>query len=338
MDWVRRVALNREEITRRNFLKFSFAGLALIAAGNFISAARTAWGAVAARALFAQYAVSNGRPKKRIKGEHDLVCAKGEDPYTMTVKAVEAMGGMERFVKKNGVVVIKPNIGWDRTPEQAANTNPLVVAALVDLCFKAGAKRVNIFDMSCNDARRCYENSGIERAAKERGANVYFPDDWDVVKAKFKYASQMEGWAVLRDAVECDTFINVPVLKHHGLTKLTISMKNLMGVCTGNRGLIHQDIAAKIVDLTDFISPDLTVIDAFRFLYRNGPTGGNLNDVKRLDSLIVATDPTLADAYAAQLAGLHPLSLENIKVAAQRKFGSADIDKADVVILNSRPA
>lgn len=326
---MRRVALNNEKITRRNFLKFSFAGLALIAAGDFISAARP---------VLAESAASNGRPKSGIKGEHDLVCAKGKDPYAMTTSAVEAMGGMGRFVKKNGVVVIKPNIGWDRTPEQAANTNPLVVAALIDLCFKAGAKRVNVFDVSCNDARRCYENSGIEKIAKERGANVYFPDDWDVVKAKFKYASLMEGWHILRGAVECDTFINVPVLKHHGLTGLTVSMKNLMGVCTGNRGLIHQNIAEKIVDLADFINPDLTVIDAFRFLFRNGPTGGNLNDVKKLNSLIVATDPTLADAYAATLTGLSPLSLENVKIAVNRGFGSADIDKADIAVLNSLPA
>lgn len=326
---MRRIPLNSDKITRRNFLKFSIAGLAFIAAGNFVSAART---------IFAQPAASNGRPKKNIKGKHDLVCAKGDDPYAMTVSAVEAMGGMGTFVKKNGVVVIKPNIGWDRSPEQAANTNPMVVAALIDLSFRAGAKKVNVFDMSCNDARRCYENSGIEKAAKERGANVYFPDDWDTVKAKFKYASPMEGWPVLKDAIGCDTFINVPVLKDHGLTKLTISMKNLMGTCTGNRGLIHQDIAVKIVDLADFISPDLTVIDAFRFLYRNGPTGGNLDDVKRLDSLIVATDPTLADAYAARLAGFDPLTIENIKVAVQRKFGSADLDKADIKVLNSRPA
>lgn len=321
--------LNNKKITRRNFLKFSLAGLALIAAGDFISAAKP---------LFAESDMSNGRPKKGIKGEHDLVCAKGEDPYAMTVNAVEAMGGMGRFVKKNSVVVIKPNIGWDRTPEQAANTNPLVVTALVELCFKAGAKRVNVFDISCNEGRRCYDNSGIEKAAKEKGANVYFPDDWDVVKARFKYASPMEGWTVLRDAVECDTFINVPVLKHHGLTKLTLSMKNMMGLCTGNRGLIHQDIARKIVDLTDFINPDLTVIDAYRFLYRNGPTGGNLNDIKKLNSLIVATDPTLADAYAARLAGLDPLSLENIKVAVKRGFGSADLDKADIAVLDSRLA
>lgn len=321
---MRRVPADKENMTRREFLKSTLAGLILLTAGNFISGGR---------ALFAQGTVSAGRPKKGIRGQRDLVCAKGDDPYAITVKAVDAMGGMERFVKRGSTVVIKPNIGWDRTPEQAANTNPLVVAALIDLCFKAGAKRVNIFDITCNDARRCYENSGIQKLAREKGANIYFPDDWNTAKAKFRYASPMEGWPVLRDAIECDTFINVPVLKHHGLTRLTLSMKNLMGVCAGNRGIIHQNIARKIVDLTDFINPELTVIDAVRFLYKNGPTGGNLSDVKRLDSVIVATDPTLADSYAAKLAGLDPLSLDNIKVAVQRKFGSADLDKADIAVL-----
>lgn len=325
--WERRVALNRGNISRREFLRISIAGLALIAAGNFVSAAK---------AVFAQSGASAGRPKRRIKGDHDLVCAKGDDPYATTVKAVDAIGGMGKFVRRGSVVVIKPNIGWDRTPEQAANTNPMVVAALIDMCLKAGAKRINIFDVPCNDARRCYESSGIEKVAREHGANIYFPDSWNVVKAKFGYRSPMEGWTILRDAIGCDTFINVPVLKNHGLTQLTLSMKNLMGVCTGNRGLIHQDIGRKLVDLTDYINPELTVIDGWRYLERHGPTGGDLNDVKELKTVIAATDPTLADAYAAKLVGYEPMSIDNVRIAAERKLGSADTDKADILELNAR--
>jgi uncharacterized protein (DUF362 family) len=141
----------------------------------------------------------------------------------------------------------------------------------------------------------------------------------------------MEGWPILRDAVECDTFIDVPILKHHGLTGLTISMKNLMGVCAGRRGLIHQGIGRKIVDLADFISPDLIVIDAYRALLRNGPTGGDLGDVENLKTLIVATDPTLADIYASTLAGWDPESIPNIRVAIERGFGSSDIKGARIM-------
>ena len=273
---------------------------------------------------------SNGRKKGKVATEHDLVVAGGESPYKMTIEAVRAIGGMERFVKKGSTVVVKPNIGWDRGVEYAANTNPLVVAALVELCYQAGAKRVNVFDRTCNWAERCYESSGIRKAAQEKGAKVYFVEDWNYVKAKFAYASPMDGWPVYRDALECDTLINVPVLKDHGLSGLTLSMKNLMGICGGERGLMHSGIGKKLVDITDFMSPDLTVIDGFRFLTANGPTGGDLKDVLDMKKIIVATDPTLADAFAAKLAGRGPLSIPNIDEAARRGFGCADIAKADI--------
>jgi uncharacterized protein (DUF362 family) len=311
--------LLRENISRSHFLKFLLGGLLL-----FLTESRFM------KLAFAQSAESGPRAKKTIKTDEDLVSVNGPDPYKNTVAAVEGLGGMARFVKKGDVVVVKPNIGWDRSPEQAANTNPAVVAALVELCYKAGAKRVNVFDVTCNDARRCYENSGIQQAAKDKGAQVYLADSWNVVKAKFPYSSPMEGWTLLRDAVVCDVLINVPVLKHHGLTGLTLSMKNLMGICTGVRGLMHVGIGPKLVDLTDFINPELTVIDATRFLTRNGPSGGDLNDVVQLDTVFAAADPVLADAFACQLVKKDPMSVSYLQEAARRNMGIVDVGKAKV--------
>jgi len=314
----------KERISRKRFLKVCLGGFVLFLSNStFLKAA------------FAKAAPSNGRPKKDIKGDHDLVLAGGKDPYTNTVKAVEKMGGMGRFVKEGDVVVVKPNMAWDRTPAQAANTDPQVVAALVDMCYEAGAKRVNVFDIPCNEDKFCYEHSGIAKAAKESGAHVYYANHWNVLKARFSYKSPMENWPILRDAVKCDTFINVPVLKHHGLTGLTLSMKNLMGVCSGTRGLIHMDIGRKLVDLTDFINPDLTVVDATRVLVKHGPSGGNLEDVKEIDKVIVATDPTLADAFACTLVNRDPMTVPYIKNAAQRGFGNTDISKADILRVNT---
>jgi uncharacterized protein (DUF362 family) len=243
---------------------------------------------------------------------------------------MEVMGGMERFVGRNSVVIVKPNIGWDRTPEQAGNTNPQVVAALVDLSFKAGAKTVNVFDVTCNDSRRCYASSGIFEAARAGGAKVYYPDDWEIIKARLGYDSLMNGWPVLKDAIECDTFINVPILKHHSLTRLTLSMKNLMGVCGGNRGLMHRDIGDKLVDLTNFIKPDLNIIDAYRILLRNGPTGGDVKDVKMLKTIVVATDPVMADTYACKLAEVDPMEVPYLERARRRNFGNPEIEKASI--------
>lgn len=314
------------KMTRKMFLQMSLAGLtALISGASFI------------KNLFAAPAPSgfNGRPKKAFNTAYDLVAVKGNDPYALTVKAVQELGGMDRFVGKDSVVLIKPNIGWDRNPDQAGNTNPQVIAALIDMSYAAGAKRVNIFDITCNDPQRCYSNSGIERIAKDKGAYIYFPDEWKVVNARFGYESPMEGWPILKDALECDTFINVPVLKHHSLTRLTLSMKNLMGVCGGNRGVIHQGIARKLVDLTSFLNPDLTIIDAFKVLVRNGPSGGDLNDVADMNTVLAATDPTLADTYACKLAGVDPMDVSYLSNAIERKIGNADLASARIAELTA---
>jgi len=309
----------KRQMTRGAFLKICCGGLLfLISENSFL------------RLAFARTGESGPRPKRGIKGVHDLVVSQGADPYSNTIKAVEAMGGMALFVKEGDTVLVKPNIAWDRTPEQAANTNPQVVAALVELCYQAGAKRVNVFDVPCNDDRRTYENSGIQKAAEEKGAKVYFADHWNVVKAKFPYPSPMEDWPIMRDAMVCDKLINVPILKHHSIARLTIAMKNLMGVCSGTRGKMHVDIGRKLVDLTDYIYPELTVIDATRVLLRNGPIGGNLEDVERMDKVIVGTDPVLADSYAAGLMNVDLDSVPYLKEARERGFGQTDVSQADI--------
>jgi uncharacterized protein (DUF362 family) len=272
----------------------------------------------------------NGRKRRSTTTDHDLVKVKGKDPALATRKAIEVLGGMDRFVRKGDIVVVKPNIGWDRTPETGANTNPFVVAAIIEMCYAAGAKRVNVFDNCCNNAQRSYENSGIKRAAEAKGAKVYYMDNWNYVKAQFAYNSPMEGWPVYRDAIECDTFINVPVLKHHGLTGLTLAMKNLMGVCGGSRGQIHFDIAKKLVDISDFIKPELTVIDGYRYLTRNGPTGGNLADVRTLETVIASSDIYLADVYAARLVDKDPNSIPYIAHAIERGLASPYFAKKDI--------
>jgi uncharacterized protein (DUF362 family) len=311
----------RKAISRRTFLKYLLGGLLIFISENRIL-----------KAVFADAPAHPPRIKKDIKTNKHLAMISGLDPYQNTVAAVEALGGMSRFVKPNAVVVIKPNMSWDRTPEQGANTEPQVVAALVEMCYKAGAKRVNIFDVTCNDSRRAYENSGIQKAAQKKGAFVYFADTWNVVGARYPYPSSMENWPILRDAVICDTFINVPVLKNHDLTGLSLSMKNLMGVCGGMRGQMHTQMGRNLADLAAFIQPELTVIDATRVLMRNGPSGGNLEDVVRVDKVIASGDFVLADAFAATLVKINPMSISYIKSAVEKNLGNADVAKANIFL------
>jgi len=310
----------KTRISRQSFLKGAAAGLALFLSQNALL-----------KKVFAAETPSKGRKSRGSKGVCDIAVSSGKGPRENTLKAIEGLGGMGRFVKKGDTVLVKPNMAWDRTPEQAANTNPEVVSAIVKLCFAAGAKRVNVFDVPCNEESRVHETTGIAAAARQAGANVYFADHWNVVKADLGRPSALDGWPILKDAVDCDVFINVPVLKHHGLTGLTLSMKNLMGVCSGRRGLIHLNIAEKLADLTEFIKPDLTVIDATRVLMRNGPTGGNLEDVQTVDKVLAGTDPVLADAYACTLVNREPRSISYIACAADRNLGSADVARARIL-------
>jgi uncharacterized protein (DUF362 family) len=243
----------------------------------------------------------------------------------LTRQAIDGLGGMARFVSRGDVVMVKPNIAWDRRPEQAANTNPDVVAALVELCLQAGARRVLVTDHTTNAAPRTFPRSGIQEAARAAGAHVSFVD-----QRKFRrmpiHGKVLKEWEVYTDAVEADRLINVAIVKHHGLCKVTLGMKNLMGVIGGARNRYHQDLDATIPDLADFFKPQLIVLDAVRVLVANGPTGGNLADVERRDIVLAGTDQVAVDAFGATLLGHKPGEVGHIAEAARRKLGTLDYD------------
>lgn len=270
------------------------------------------------------------RKKRPNAPDYDLVACKGRNPDTITREAIRMLGGMEKFVRRNDIVVVKPNMAWDRTPEQAANTNPEVVKTVVEMCFEAGAKVVKVFDNTCNNAANAYEKSGIQEAAKEAKAVVYYVSDWKFYKGNYPKGSLMNEWPMFKDAVECDCFINIPVAKHHRLAKLTLSIKNLMGVCGGSRGQMHVDLDTKLAEVVGFIKPDLTIIDAYRILLRNGPTGGDLADVEEKKTVVASNDPVLADAYATRFFDMKPEDIGYIKKAAKMGFGSMDLAKAKI--------
>lgn len=259
----------------------------------------------------------------------DMVIAQGPAPTVLCTAAVTAMGGMRRFVAQGDIVVVKPNIGWDRTPEYAATTNPLVVATLVKLCLEAGARKVKVFDHPVNDARRCYVQSGIAEAARLAGAEVSYTDE-----AKFKEValngSHLKTWPLYTEIFEADKLINVPIAKTHGLTQLTLGMKNWMGVMGGRRSRIHRRIDESLVDLARVIKPTLTVIDAVRILKASGPQGGDLRDVQRLDTIVVSTDPVAAEAFGATLFGLTGSDLGWVRMAEAAGLGRMDYTRLKV--------
>jgi len=244
-----------------------------------------------------------------------------EEARRLTQEAVNGLGGMSRFISKGDVVWIKPNIGWNRKPEQAATTNPDVVATLVSLCKQAGAKRVIVSDNSCNSAVASFARSGIQQAAQGAGAECFVMDENRFRKTSMN-GKVMPAWELYGDVLGVNKFINVPIVKNHSLCKATLGMKNLMGVAGGERNRFHQDLSNTLVDLATFIRPTLVVMDAVRVLTANGPTGGNLADVQRRDTVAAGTDQVAIDAFGATLLGLKPHDIGYIVEGSARKLGT----------------
>lgn len=274
-------------------------------------------------------------PGDPVKGPRAKVVRKTGDNYQASVDAcIAGLGGMGNFVKPGAKVVVKPNIGWDRSPEQAANTHPTVVAAIVAQALAAGAKQVLVFDRTCNNAQKCYAHSGIEGAVKALGnpkAKVVHMDRRKWTPVDIKDARSVDRWDFYRDALEADCYINVPVAKHHGLTRLSLGLKNVMGVIGGNRGSLHKGISEKLADINSVLPAHLTIIDASRILLRHGPQGGSLDDVKVTNTILASVDQVAVDAVACGLFGLQPNDVELIPVAAKRGLGVGDLSRIDVV-------
>jgi uncharacterized protein (DUF362 family) len=273
-----------------------------------------------------------GKPGRALAagGAPDLVAVKGGEPAALFDRAIEELGGMKAFVKKGQKVLVKPNIGWEVPPERAANTNPALVARIVEQCRAAGAKEVYVFDNSCDDGPRSYRTSGIEAAARAAGAKVAPANSeraYERVKVPGKVLTQAKVHELL---LEADVFINVPVLKSHGSTGLTIGMKNLMGV-VWDRGYWHRnDLVQCIADFAAYRKPDLVVVDAWRVMKRGGPRGGTEGDLVDLKAQLLSTDLVAVDAAATRLFGASLQDVGYIERAAQAGLGRLDLDALDI--------
>lgn len=255
-----------------------------------------------------------------------LALAQGDSPELITKEAIALLGGMKCFVSKGDVVSIKPNIAWDRTPKQAACTNPEVVKALVELSFDAGAKEVIVMDNPTNPARRTYVRSGIADASKKAGAKVLFPNPHRLKKIPLK-GEWLNEWEVFTNFIEVDKIINVPIAKTHSLSKLTMGMKNWLGALGGNRSLLHQKLDHVMVDLAAFFKPCLTILDAYRILIRNGPQGGRLSDVRLMKTVVAGVDYVAVDALGATFFGMTPEDLPYLQLAHKRRLGEINVEK-----------
>jgi len=264
-----------------------------------------------------------------------LAVVRGPDPAAITRAAIEALGGMASFVTAGYDVIIKPNICTDyHPPEYAATTNPTVVGTLVTMCLEAGAKRVRVMDYPFGGtAKSAYAISGIEEAVEAAGGEMQVMSHAKYTVVKIPEGRDLTSVSIYPDILEADLLINVPIAKDHGSTRLTLGAKNLMGVIL-NRNMMHENLDQRIADLTSLVRPTLTVIDAVRILTANGPTGGDLGDVKQLDTVIASRDIVATDAYATTLFGLTGSDIGYITACADLGLGTMELYSIDLREIN----
>jgi uncharacterized protein (DUF362 family) len=297
---------------RRTFMKTGLGASALLAVGKY---SRTS-------------AVASPYPSP---APFDLVAVRGGEPEAMFDKGIEALGGMQAFVKKGEKVVNKPNMGWDVPPERGGNTNPKLVARIVKHCLDAGAKEVYVFDHTCDNWQRSYKNSGIESAVKEAGGKIapghsesYYHDV--TIPGGKSLTAAKEHELILGS----DVFINVPILKSHTSTRITVAMKNLMGN-VWDRGAWHaNDLHQCIADYAAYRRPTLNVVDAYLVMKRNGPRGVSVEDVATMKAQLLSSDMVAIDAAGTKLFGLEPENIRYIELAAARNIGRKELDKLNI--------
>lgn len=265
------------------------------------------------------------------KADVDMIAIRGGAPELMFEKAISAFGGMKKIVKHGQTVVIKPNIGWDLPPERGANTNPKLVGEIVKHCLAAGAGKVYVFDNTCDEWTRCYKNSGIEDAVKDAGGEMITGKDESLYReVNIPKGKILKKAKVHKLILECDVFINVPVIKSHGGATLSLCMKNLMGT-VWDRGFWHKnDLHQCIADFATFKKADLLVVDGFNVLKKNGPRGVSVNDVVNMKYLLLAKDIVAADTAAAKIFGLNYNSVKHIELAESLGVGTTNLDLLNI--------
>ena len=267
----------------------------------------------------------------------DMVAVMGGEPEAMLDKALEALGGIGNFVKKGQKIVIKPNIGWDRTPELAGNTNPDLIGALVKRCLSAGASKVTVFDNTCDEWRKCYAASGIEAAVKAAGGVIVPGNDERYYKKEISLPKGVSlKSAKIHEALdEADAWINVPVLKNHGGAKFSCAMKNFMGIIWDRRIFHSSDLQQCIADICTWEKkPVLNIVDSYRMMFQNGPQGKSAADVATVKTLLASKDIVAIDTAALQFFNqVKKLDLEavtHITKGQAFNLGTTDLQKINI--------
>ncbi len=284
----------------------------------------------AALAALPLVAAEGDAPKSKV------VAVRNGEPEALFRKGIAALGGIAAFVKPGQKVVVKPNIGWDRTPEFGANTNPGLIGEIVRQCIAAGAAQVEVFDHTCNVWNRCYRSSGIDEAVRQAGGTMVNAHERDAYREVSRPAAGSMKTALIHRAIlDADVFINVPILKTHGGAKVTAALKNFMGLVWDRQFMHAHNLDQCIADAALYRKPDLNVVDAYRVMQANGPRGVSLNDVRTLRYQLLSTDIVAVDVLAAKLLRFDPAAVRYIALAARHGLGTDDEARMEIVRLEA---
>lgn len=267
----------------------------------------------------------------KASGVPNLVALRGGSPGDMFDAGIALLGGVSAFVKPGSVVLVKPNIGWDKSPESGADTNPELVGRIVRRCMEAGAKEVHVFDHSCDNWVNSYSNSGIKAAVEAAGGKMFSGAvEADYREVEIPGAAVMKKAQVHRLVLDCDVFFNVPVLKHHGGAKMTCAMKNFMGIVWDRRIMHRDNLHQSIADSCLIRRPDLNIVDAFRVMTTGGPRGNASSVVKDLGGLLLSRDIVAVDTAAAKLAGFPLKPIGYLPAGEKLGLGTTNLEELTI--------
>jgi len=265
------------------------------------------------------------------RNAYDLVAIKGGEAEDMFKKGIASLGGMKSFVKPNQTVVVKPNIGWDTSPEKGADTNPNLIYEIIKHCYDAGAKKVYVFDNTCNNWQKCYKNSGIEDAVKNAGGVIVTGKDEGMYQeVELKNAKILSKTKLHELILSSDVFINVPVLKNHSSTTVSCAMKNLMGTIWDRKFFHKNGLSQCIADCPTYRKPDLNIVDAYRVMKTNGPRGISPNDCITMKAQLISTDIVAVDTAAVKLFGINPEDITYLSKGQSNGLGTMDLKSLNI--------
>jgi uncharacterized protein (DUF362 family) len=315
---------NNDQISRRRFMaRLTKAGISMAAAcalGYFFHDPTGPVGMVdQASASIPDFSVSGPGAK--------IAIARGSSRKQTLLKAVDAMGGMGRFIRSGDHVVLKVNAAFASPAMLCATTHPELVEQIIGLCYAAGAKKVVVADNPINDPATCFRLTGIEEAAARCGAELALPKTAFFKPFTLKNGKLIRNWPILHDPLEKATkLIGMAPVKSHQRSGASMTMKNWYGLLGGQRNRFHRDIHTIIAELAQMVKPTLVILDGTFTMMTNGPTGGALSDLKQTDTLILGTDQVAVDAFGSRLLEKKASDLPYILKAEQAGVGTSDVE------------